>query len=114
MPDDANIAKKNFFYQEWTEVIERIADRRKLIILEDLNAPTGARNNDSIVGQDGENVRNNKGVTLIELFQQQALKITNGWFIHKNIHRYTWTQPTRFLIDYVIVRQQSKLTIQDV
>ncbi|KAK4883910.1 hypothetical protein RN001_000181 [Aquatica leii] len=85
--DYATVVKKDLFYQELTKVIDNIADRKELIILGDLNARTGSRNNDLIVGQYGENVVNDNGDRLIELCQQQALKITNGWFKHKNIHR---------------------------
>ncbi|KAK4880664.1 hypothetical protein RN001_008810 [Aquatica leii] len=105
--DDATVVKKDLFYQELTKVIDNIADRKELIILGYW----------IIVGQYGENVENDNGDRLIELCQQQALKITNGWFKHKNIHRYTWTQPTRQLksiIDYIVVRQQFRPTIKDV
>lgn len=69
------------------------------------------------MGQNGENTINNNGQRLIELCQQNALRIMNGWFKHKQIHQYTWIQPTRNLksiIDYIILRQKTKLWVKDV
>lgn len=49
-----------------------------------------------------------------------AIKITNGFYEHKNIHKYTWIQTTRNLksiIDYgisVIVRQIIQIQFSDV
>jgi len=41
----------------------------------------------------------------------------NGFFQHRNVHRYTWTQTTRQLksiIDYVIIKQHTHFHPQDV
>lgn len=46
-----------------------------------------------------------------------SLKIMNGFFEHRDVHKYTWVQPTRGLrsiIDYMIQRQNSKLRTTDV
>jgi len=48
---------------------------------------------------------------------QNRMKIWNGFFNHKNIHKYTWEQHTKNLktiIDYIITKQDLKLKIQDV
>jgi hypothetical protein len=41
----------------------------------------------------------------------------NGYFAHKNIHKFTWSQPKkklRSIIAYVILRQKSQLKTLDV
>ena len=115
--DDASDDKKQDFYDELTTLLEKVTDRKEVIILGDLNGRVGSRINDPVVGQYGENAVNNNGERLIEMCHQYALKVTNSWFKHKNIHRYTWIQPTRGLksiIDYVIVKQKTKLKVTDV
>ena len=60
---------------------------------------------------------NNNGERLIELCTHTSLKIWNGFFNHKNIHKYTWEQHTKNLktiINYIITKQDLKLKIQDV
>lgn len=83
----------------------------------DLNARTGSKNNDATVGRYGEQITNTNGQFLIDLCQGMSLKIVNGFFPHKNIHKFTWTQPTRGLssiIDYIIMKQDSKINNLDV
>ncbi|XP_045480900.1 uncharacterized protein LOC123685288 [Harmonia axyridis] len=97
--------------------ISKVANTRHIIILGDLNSRTGRRHNDDIVGPYGGDVTNDNGTRLITLCDQNKLKITNGFFQHKDIHKYTRKQKTRNLrsiIDYAIIRQKSSLDIQDV
>jgi len=54
---------------------------------------------------------------LIDVCEQNSLKILNGYFKHKKIHQYTWQQDTlqlKSIIDYVIARQNSGLKFQDI
>nr|XP_018901479.1 PREDICTED: craniofacial development protein 2-like [Bemisia tabaci] len=83
----------------------------------DLNSRTGRRGNCKVVGPFGEDAVNDNGDRLIDICSQMEMKILNGFFQHKDIHKYTWVQPTRGLksiIDYVIVRQATKLKVQQV
>jgi hypothetical protein len=60
---------------------------------------------------------NNNGKRLIDLCESNNLRITNGYFKHKMIHKYTLEQHTRNLksiIDYIIVKQKSEFHIHDV
>ena len=43
--------------------------------------------------------------------------ITNTWYPHKDIHKYTWVCPGRelkSLIDYFLVRRETKARVHDV
>ncbi|XP_044757060.1 uncharacterized protein LOC123315437 [Coccinella septempunctata] len=83
----------------------------------DLNARTGSKDNDTIVGKYGEQITNTNGQRLVDLCHGLSLKIMNGFFPHKNIHKFTWTQPTRKLssiIDYIIMKQRSRINNLDV
>jgi hypothetical protein len=69
------------------------------------------------VGPFGEKVINDNGDKLVDICEQNSLKILNGYFKHKSIHQYTWhqdTQERRSIIDYIIARQNSGLNFQDV
>jgi hypothetical protein len=72
---------------------------------------------DTVIGNFGEDMVNDNGERLIELCTQKSLKTWNGFFNHKNIHKYIWEQHTKNLktiIDYIITKQDLKLKIQDI
>lgn len=115
--EDADRQTKDYFYEKLNNVLMNIKDDKEICILGDLNARTGSEENGSVVGKYGEQTRNNNGERLVNFCQGMSLKIMNGFFQHKNIHKFTWTQPTRgisSIIDYVIMRQNSKINILDV
>jgi hypothetical protein len=65
----------------------------------------------------GEEVINDNGDKLIDVCEQNSLKILNGYFKPKKIHQYTWHQDTlqlKSIIDYINARQNSGLKFQDV
>ena len=65
----------------------------------------------SRLGPYGETRINDNEERLIDLCESHNLRITNGYFKHKMIHKYTWEQHTQNLksiIDYIIVKQKSK------
>ena len=69
------------------------------------------------MGPFGEEVINDNGDKLIEICEQNSLKILNGYFKHKRIYQYTWhhdTQELRYIIDHITARQNSGLKFQDV
>ena len=83
----------------------------------DLNGRTGHRVGSKVVGPFGEVVVNDNGSRLIELSEQNELKILNGFYQHRDIHKYTWVHPARGLrsiIDYAIVRQTTGMKVQQV
>lgn len=115
--NDERVEHKDRFFNNLNDIINEIGSNREIMILGDLNASTGHASNDKIIGACGENTSNNNGDKLIELCEANMLKITNGYFRHKDIHKYTWVQHTRNLksiIDYLIIKQESRLKIQDV
>ena len=115
--ENDNEDSKSKFYDKLTTLLSSIRNRSEIILMGDLNARTGRQTRNCVVGQYGEDVVNRNGEYLIELCQQHELRIWNGHFQHKDIHKYTWTQSTRKLrsiIDYVIGLQKSQLHIEDV
>ena len=108
--DDADEKQKEDFYNKLRLITDNIISRKEIGIIGDLNARTGSKRNDAAVGPHGELVANDNGGRVIEYCEQYGLRIMNGFFQHRNVHRYTWTQTTRQLasiIDYVIIKQHT-------
>ena len=62
-------------------------------------------------------VINDNGDKLIDVCEQNSLKILNGYFKHKTILQYTRHKDTlqlKSIINYIIARQNSVLKFQDV
>ena len=54
---------------------------------------------------------------MVDICEQLFLRILYDFYQQKEIHKDTWHQGAlqlKLIIDYVIVRQQSKLKVQDV
>lgn len=67
--------------------------------------------------QFGEEKINKNGERLISFCDHMNLKILNSFYQHKDIHKFTWIQPTRRLlsiIDYCICKQNSGIKTTDV
>jgi len=115
--EDSSIETKEKFYEKLLKETENINASKEICILGDLNARVGKKDNNAVIGQYGESVVNDNGTRLIDLCESMSLKVMNGFYCHKNIHKFSWTQPRRGLrsiIDYLIMRQQSKLKTLDV
>lgn len=115
--NDVPINEKDQFFTKLNDVIGEIGNSREILLLGDFNSRTGQSRNSKIVSLYGEDQINDNGERLIEVCEYNNLTITNGFFKHKEIHQYTWIQPTRNLksiIDYIITRQNAKLRINDV
>lgn len=115
--DDADQQIKNEFYNKLADTIMNTKKHKELYILGDLNGRTGTKQQDVVIGKHGERTVNDNGERLRNLCQSLKLKIMNGFFPHRDIHKFTWTQPTRGLrsiIDYFIQRQNATLQTTDV
>jgi hypothetical protein len=70
----------------------------------DFNARVGNYPVTGCTGSDGEPVTNNNGILLKDFCTFNNLKISNTFFRHKNIHKYTWeARGTKSIIDYIII-----------
>ena len=115
--EDNGVTVKDEFFANLNEEIVKSGSGRQLILMGDMNGRTGRKTGDTVVGNFGKDMVNDNGERLIELCTETSLKIWNGFFNHKNIHKYTWQQHTKNLktiIDYIITKQDLKLRIQEV
>ena len=82
------------------------------VLMGDFNGRVGNERDgiENIIGPHGENFRNVEGETLIDMCMRNELVIMNGFYEHKQQHKYTryrWNQRTnafdqRSIIDYFI------------
>lgn len=115
--DNVRAEEKEEFFNILDEQIESVSKQSELIIIGDLNSRVGKKDNDHTLGKYGEETVNDNGRRLLTLCREHRLMIGNTFFQHKDIHKYTWIQPTRGLrsiIDLVIVRRDRKLKIKDI
>ncbi|XP_072377991.1 uncharacterized protein [Diabrotica undecimpunctata] len=92
--DDQSIAAKDEFFEKLNDIITNIGKSRELIVLGDLNSRVGQRINSEVIGPYGEINLNDNVERLIQVCQSHTLRIMNGFYKHKDIHKYTWVQRT--------------------
>lgn len=114
---DETTNKKDEFWEKLTEVVENLNGR--VIILGDFNGRVGRRNNVTadVIGQYGEEHRNKNGERLINYCVENNLIVTNTFYPHKNIHKYTREVKSRnekSIIDYILINRPFRKGIVDV
>ena len=117
--DDSRDEAKDRFYAEMQKVVSSVGTRETLIVMGDLNARVGKSTEgwSDVLGCYGEDTRNESGVRLLSFCSVNELVVTNTWYPHKDIHKYTWVCPGRqlkSLFDYFLVRRETKARVHDV
>ncbi|XP_072375390.1 uncharacterized protein [Diabrotica undecimpunctata] len=115
--EDADPKSKDDFYNKMNEILSEFKENSDFFILGDLNDRVGREENNRVVGKYGEQITIDNGMRLRYFCETMSLKIMNGFFQHRDIHKFTWIQPTRNLhsiIDYVIQRKTSQLKTTDI
>ncbi|XP_046683447.1 uncharacterized protein LOC124369479 [Homalodisca vitripennis] len=115
--NDESEGVKDDYEETLNDVFEQANSTGEVILIGNLNARFGRRNKHHIVGSHGEDVVYNNGEHLINVCEQHELKIMNGYFEHKNKHKFTWHQDMRKLqtiIDYLVIKQRSCFKVLDV
>lgn len=116
--EDCSMEVKAAFYGELQGVVDKTVNRKTLIVIGDLNARV-ERNKQtwgSVLGSHGEAIKNGSGDRLLQFCSVNEMLVTNTWFQHNNIHKYTWECPGRqlkSLIDYILVRKDIQSLILD-
>jgi len=80
--DDENALVKKIFGGKLNEVIAEIGNSRVILIAGDFNSRRGMKINNLAVGPYREEAINGNGDRLIDLCEQNSLKILNGYFQH--------------------------------
>ena len=83
----------------------------------DFNARVGNRTEgyEKVMGKCGEDMEaNSNGKCLLDFCASMGLAITNTFFKHKAIHRYTWEgRGTRSIIDYIITEFEFRKSVRN-
>lgn len=113
-PEEGKKEETQTFYEELQKVLNKINKNDFIVLSGDLNARVGNIPIDNTVGIFGEPHANDNGYELRHFATYNKLKITNTFFRHKEIHKYTWSaRGLRSLIDYVIVNDKLSALVED-
>ncbi|XP_072398049.1 uncharacterized protein [Diabrotica undecimpunctata] len=85
--DDETYTNKDEFFAKVNDEITKIGNRRELVVMGDLNGRVGRKVDNKVVGPYGEINQNDNGARLIEICKNHQLKITNGFFKHRDVHK---------------------------
>jgi hypothetical protein len=109
---------KDSFYEELEEVFDHFPKYNMKILLGDFNAKLGREDtfkptigNESL-HEDG----NYNGVRVVNFATSKNLVVNSTMFLHRNIHKYTWTSPdgkTHNQIDHVLIDRRGHSSILD-
>jgi Reverse transcriptase (RNA-dependent DNA polymerase)/Endonuclease-reverse transcriptase len=115
--EDEKADKKDTFWEELSMEMETA--RGTIFVLGDFNGRVGKKDSkyNTVIGTHGENTRNNNGRRLLDFCINHDMIITNTFYEHKQIHKYTRAEPSRgekSIIDYVIVERNNRHAIMDV
>lgn len=113
---NAKREKKDNFESNVYLALSQISKRKEILMLGDLNARTGKKERDPVVGKYGEHGVNENGLVL-EICNTFQLRIMNGYFQHKDIHKYTYMRPAinqKSITDYLIQKHNSRIKRSDV
>ena len=112
---NAEVAKVQWFYEDWQELIELTLKKDILFIIGDWNAKVGSEETPGITGKFGLGVWSEAGQRLIEFCQESVLVIANALFQQHKRGLYTWTSPDGQhwnQIDYILCNQRWWSSIQ--
>ena len=117
--EDCSVSIKDEFFLRLQETVGKVACGDVLIVMGDLNARVGGDTSiwGEVIGKHGEEVCNENGRRLLQFSSEHNLWISNTWFPHKRIHKYTWEcrgKGLRSLIDYFLVGKEARKQVIDV
>lgn len=109
--------EKEKFWEDLTTTTEEA--KGTIYIAGDFNSRVGKSDEeyDTMIGKHGEEVRNKNGKRMLEFCRLHDMIVTNTFYPHKDIHRYTRVQPKRnerSIIDYILTPRENRRSIMDV
>jgi endonuclease/exonuclease/phosphatase family metal-dependent hydrolase len=110
---------KGSFYEELERVCDKVPKYHMKILLGDFNAKVGREGifKPTIGNESLHEISNDNGVMLVNFATSKNLRVKSTMFLHRNIHKYTWTSPygkTHNQIDHILVDRQQHSSVLDV
>ena len=117
--EDCRVEMEEEFYEQLQVTVREVHRQDKLVVMGDLNARVGDNVKvwGEVIGKQGEAVENGNGKRLLQFCAENDLVVTNSWFQHKDIHKFTWEcrgRNQRSIIDYFLVKQGMRKQLRDV
>ena len=115
--NDAEEDTKDAFYEQLQAVVEETPSHDMLILLGDFNAKVGrpGLGEEAVVGPYGlHHERIDNGERLVSLCMTYNLSILTTTFMHKEIHKHTWTSPDgkyHNQIDHIVVSRRFRTSV---
>src|SRR5574341_174608 len=109
MPQPAEEAEVEWFYEDLQDLFEVTPKKDILFIIGDWNAKVGSQETPGVTGKFGLGIRNEARQRIIEFCQENSLVIANTLFQQDKRRRYTWTSPDgqhRNQVDYILCSQR--------
>ena len=103
MPQLAEEAEVEWFYEDLQELLELTPEKDVLFIIGDWNAKVGSQETPGVTGKFGLVIWNEAGQRLTEFFQEKALVITNTLFQKYKRRLYTSDQIRSYQISCSVV-----------
>lgn len=115
--EDDTALSKDKFWEELTVTTENCQDN--IFVLGDFNSRVGRTDNKTanVLGKYGEEKINNNGKRMLQYCTLNDLIISNTFYKHRDIHKYTRTSEKRkenSIIDYILVQSNNRRFITDV
>ncbi|XP_068082623.1 craniofacial development protein 2-like [Anabrus simplex] len=105
------------FYEALSDIVVRVNSKDRIVLMGDFNARVGNRTEgyERVIGKCGEDMEaNGNGKRLLDFCASMGLGVTNTFFKHKDIHRYTWeARGTRSIIDYILTDFEFRRSVRD-
>jgi len=110
--------ERNEFWKDLNDCLRKFEPERRVILMGDMNAKVGSDVIGCIVGKWGVPGVNENGECLVDLCSERGLFLSNTFFEHKMIHRYTWrrvngNEEQVSLIDYISVDERLRSDVKD-
>ncbi len=97
------------FWEELGQVLEKFENVIIIFLLGVMNSRVGSTGIEGVAGKFGVDGVNENGQYLVDICAVKGLFLTNTFFQHKMIHRYTWARGNeRSLINYTDAPRRSQ------
>jgi len=113
------LIRKDSFYEELEQVFSRFRDYHIKIVLGDINTKSGGENifKSTIENESLHRNSNDIYVRTVTIATSKNLVVESTLFLHRNIHKYTWTSPdvkTDNQFDHMVIHRRWHSSILDV
>jgi len=102
------------FYRELQQTVNKIHKKENIILAGDFNGRIGNQPIPECIGPYGEQATIHNGGILRDFCAFNKLKITNSFYRHKDIQKFTWeARGNKSIIDNILINNRLKSNTED-